>query len=529
MRLYNTIANSKTAFSEVFSMNTNDNRFDSTQNENSHADPVSQRAEDTQEPMNEGPNSTNNSENITDTPTYGQVYTPGESGYSVKPTGQGNGYSPSSYSAPYTPNSSQASQGNTASRTDVSAKAQKRSNIAMVAIICCCIVAALTVIGCVSIALFDRLTQSYGGDDTQWSGSNLTPGTGDSESVNGSGDAGDQSNEAPSVSKNPGTKQDVSGGKIGELMTMAEAVALIKDSVVEISTEKKATGSFFSQYITGGAGSGVIVAKEGYIITNNHVIESASNIKISLTNGHKYDAKLIGTDPTTDIAVLKIEPTEELTVAVLGSSESLVLAQDVIVIGNPLGSLGGTVTGGIISALDRQITVEGESMTLLQTDTAVNPGNSGGGMFNLRGELVGIVNAKSTGEDVEGLGFAIPIDTAYTVFNQLVEFGYVRGRVDHGLNLVDITDFFSASAYRVNTLGVYVYESKYSNEIKNGDRIVSFNGTEVMTSAEVKSAIADCEVGDTVKVVLARGGKTVEVNLTLREYNPSENNAVRFE
>ena len=168
-------------------------------------------------------------------------------------------------------------------------------------------------------------------------------------------------------------------------------------------------------------------------------------------------------------------------------------------------------------------------MTLLQTNAAVNPGNSGGGMFNLRGELVGIVNAKSTGEDVEGLGFAIPIDTAYTVFNQLVEFGYVRGRVDHGLNLVDINDWFMASSYRVNAFGVYVLESRYTKDIKNGDRIVSVNGTEVTTSTDITTALSDCQVGDTVKFVLVRQGKTVEATLTLREYNPTSDGDVSFD
>ncbi len=413
---------------------------------------------------------------------------------------------------------------------------KKKKNPIAVAIICCCIAAALIVTGCVAFALLignGPIEDEIGLNDTESKddGQSATPDTdtGKENETESSGSSETQNGEDPSVSKNPGTVTDVSGGKIGQLMTMSEAVALIKDSVVEISTEQMVTGSFFSQYIASGAGSGVIVAKEGYIITNNHVIEGASTIKITLTNGNKYDAKLIGTDATTDIAVLKIEPKETLTAAVLGDSGSLVLAQDVIVIGNPLGSLGGTVTSGIISALDRQITVEGESMTLLQTNAAVNPGNSGGGMFNLRGELVGIVNAKSTGEDVEGLGFAIPIDTAYNVFNQLVEYGYVRGRVDHGLDLVDINDLFMASAYRVNSFGVYVLESKFSKDIRNGDRIVSVNGIEVLTSAEVKAALTGCAVGDKVKFVLARNGKTVEAELELREYTPSSNGDVSFE
>ncbi len=460
-------------------------------------------------------------------PTYGQVYTPDGS----RP--QGNGYSSSSYSGAYSPyDNMQPSRGPEGPQRPDSVPKKKKSNVAAIAVICCCVLATLIVLGCIAFAMMSvagminpNKAPTESDLETQ---QGLLPDTGD-ESANPDDTDGTPEADSPTVSKNPGQSTDVSGGKIGELMTMSEAVALIKDSVVEINTEQMVTGSIYGQYIASGAGSGVIVAKEGYIITNNHVVSGAKTIKVTLTNGTKYDAKLIGTDSATDIAVIKIEPTETLTTAVLGSSDKLVLAEDVIVIGNPLGSLGGTVTCGIISALDRQITVEGEKMTLLQTNAAVNPGNSGGGMFNLRGELVGIVNAKSTGEDVEGLGFAIPIDTAYTVFNQLVEFGYVRGRVDHGLNLVDINDWFMATSYRVNAFGVYVLESKYTNEIKNGDRIVSVNGTEVTTSTDITTALSDCQVGDTVKFVLVRQGKTVEASLTLKEYNPTSNGDVSFD
>ncbi len=459
--------------------------------------------------------------------TYGQVYTPDGQ--------QNNGYSSSSYSGAYSPygNMQNPNRGSEPQKTPHTPE-KKKNSLASVIIICTCVIAALIVLGCIAFAMLNVVglmgpnkdPAKVDADNEQQQG--LLPDTGD-ESEKTDGTQTPDMNEDPTVSKNPGQSTDVSGGKIGQLMSMSEAVALIKDSVVEINTEHMVTGSIYGQYIASGAGSGVIVAKEGYIITNNHVVAGANTIKVTLTNGNKYDAKLIGTDSATDIAVIKIEPNETLTAAVLGSSDKLVLAEEIIVIGNPLGSLGGTVTCGIISALDRQITVEGEKMTLLQTNAAVNPGNSGGGMFNLRGELVGIVNAKSTGEDVEGLGFAIPIDTAYTVFNQLVEFGYVRGRVDHGLNLVDINDWFMASSYRVSAFGVYVLESRYTDEIKNGDRIVAVNGTEVTTSTDITSALSDCRVGDKVKFVLVRKGKTVEVELKLREYNPTSSGDVSFE
>lgn len=336
-------------------------------------------------------------------------------------------------------------------------------------------------------------------------------------------------NGIATITKTPGGSVVTVEGKVGELMSKHQVVSLVKDSVVEITTEQVVKGHSFYQYVQSGAGSGVIIAKEGHVITNNHVISGASKITVRLTNGNEYEAKLIGTDASSDIAILKIAPNEELTVATLGTSAKLSVAEEVIVIGNPLGELGGTVTNGIVSALAREINIDGEKMTLIQTNAAVNPGNSGGGMFNLYGELVGIVNAKSSGSDVEGLGFAIPIDTAYDIVLQLMDYGYVRGRVDHGLELIDIGDLFTAASYRVNTLGVYVYESKYTEDIKNGDRIVSINGKEVSTSAGVKEALYGCSVGDTVKVTVARGGRFVDAELTLREYIPQNADEVSFE
>lgn len=326
--------------------------------------------------------------------------------------------------------------------------------------------------------------------------------------------------ESANIIKTESPALNEAAGTVGKLMTKTQVAALVKDSVVEISTEQVVKGHSFMQYVQSGAGSGVIISDDGMVITNNHVINGASKITVRLTNGNEYVAELIGTDASSDIAIIKIKAEEKLTVATLGSSANLSLAEDVLVIGNPLGELGGTVTDGIVSALAREITIDGENMTLIQTNAAVNPGNSGGGMFNLYGELVGIVNAKSSGEDVEGLGFAIPIDTAYSIVLQLLDYGYVRGRVDHGLELIDINDLFTAASYRVSALGVYVYESKYTDDIKNGDRIASVNGIEVSTSAKVKEALYGCEVGDTVDITVVRGGKLINVKLTLHEYVP---------
>ncbi|MBR7184079.1 MAG: trypsin-like peptidase domain-containing protein [Clostridia bacterium] len=307
-------------------------------------------------------------------------------------------------------------------------------------------------------------------------------------------------------------------------MSFTEVVSRVKDSVVEITTETVVRGSRFSQYVTSGAGSGVIIAKEGYVITNHHVISGADSIVVRTTDGTEYSAKLLGSDAATDVAVLKIDPADtQLTVATLGDSTKLMVGEDAIAIGNPLGSLGGTVTNGIISALDREISIDGESMRLLQTNAAVNPGNSGGGLFNLAGELIGLVNAKSSGEDVEGLGFAIPVNTAKEIARQLIEFGYVRGRVDIGLSMIDITNMFDLIAYGLSAPGVYVYESPYNTEIRSGDRIQAVNGVAVNSAAEVKAAYRDCAVGDVIEVSLVRGKNVITVKVTLREMVPASN------
>jgi serine protease Do len=190
--------------------------------------------------------------------------------------------------------------------------------------------------------------------------------------------------------------------KYGTQLSTSEVASLTSDSVVEITTETVTTDSWMQQYVTNGAGSGVIVTQDGYIVTNNHVIDGASKISVRLKNGTTYTASLIGSDSKTDVALLKIGATG-LKPVVLGNSESLKVGDTAIAIGNPLGQLGGTVTEGIISALDRELVIKGKKMSLLQTDAAINPGNSGGGLFNNKGELIGIVVAKSSGSDVEAL------------------------------------------------------------------------------------------------------------------------------
>lgn len=309
-------------------------------------------------------------------------------------------------------------------------------------------------------------------------------------------------------------------GSDSDQLSVADVAALTADSVVEITTESVTTGKFMQQYVSEGAGSGVIITSDGYIATNNHVIDGASKITVRLKNGTVYEATLVGKDAKTDLAVLKINA-KDLSAAVYGDSGKLVVGETAIAIGNPLGELGGTVTSGIISALDRSITIDGETMTLLQTNAAINPGNSGGGLFNQYGELIGIVNAKSSGSDIEGLGFAIPINTAKPVIEEIIENGYVRGRISLGLTIVDISDTETAMAYRVSKTGVYVTKTtSASAQFQAGDRIVSFNGESIDSAESLTSAINKCKVGDTVEVVVERRNQKYTFSLTLQEEKP---------
>ena len=306
----------------------------------------------------------------------------------------------------------------------------------------------------------------------------------------------------------------------GSEMMIREVIALNEHAVVGIRTELVATDSWMMQYITEGAGSGVIIDNKGYIITNNHVINEANKITVTLKNGNSYEATLVGADEDTDVAVIKIEATG-LVAAVYGDSDEIMVGDLAVAIGNPLGELGGTATAGIISALDREITLDGKNMTLLQTDASINPGNSGGGLFNGKGQLVGVVVAKSTGSDVEGLGFAIPINTAKEVAEQLMEYGYVKGRPDAGMTFVDLTSVRNALMYGVGTPGIYI-QDVYSQLAKSagfqkGDMMYTVGETPITSANALTQALSKYKIGDKVKVTVVRGGRIIELTLTIGE------------
>ncbi len=298
----------------------------------------------------------------------------------------------------------------------------------------------------------------------------------------------------------------------------------ISDTVVEVYTESVSYNSYYGEYVTEGAGSGVIYSQDGYIITNNHVISGASSIKVTLSDGTQYDATLVATDSVSDIAVIKIDA-EGLHSVVIGDSDSLKVGQACIAIGNPLGTLGGTVTNGIISALSREVTIDGQKMNLLQTNTAINPGNSGGGLFNYNGELIGIVNAKSSstssGTTIEGIGFAIPINYAKEIAQQLIENGYVEGRPQIGIKCVEINNIQQAWNYSVNSYGIYVSElvtdSAKNSGLEVGDVITMLNGEDTTTMEKLKSKLAEYTAGDEVTLTVVRGRNQVEIKITLEQ------------
>lgn len=306
----------------------------------------------------------------------------------------------------------------------------------------------------------------------------------------------------------------------GNEKTIEEIIAQNENAVVEIQTEAVTTDSWMRNFIRGGAGSGVIIDSRGYILTCKHVIQNANAITVRLKDSTEYKATVVGYDDLTDIAILKIDGSG-FTAAVYGDSDNLSVGDLVVAIGNPLGSLGGTATTGIISSLNRELTVEGKVMNLMQTDASINPGNSGGGLFDGEGNLVGIVVAKSTGSDVEGLGFAIPISQVAEIAKQLIENGRVEGRAQIGISIIDLTDPSAAAQYGLSTPGIYITEVTSSGAqeagFEQGDMIMAIDDTAITDEAMLRSCLAGHKPGDEVTITVVRDGKTVQIKTKLTE------------
>ncbi|MCF0115321.1 MAG: trypsin-like peptidase domain-containing protein, partial [Erysipelotrichaceae bacterium] len=302
--------------------------------------------------------------------------------------------------------------------------------------------------------------------------------------------------------------------------SVKDIAAKVTPSVVEIKTETIATSFFFQEYVAEGAGSGVIISEDGYIVTNNHVVENSKSVSVTLNDGTSYEAKVIGTDSKTDIAILKIEA-EGLTAAEIGDSSELVVGDNVIAVGNPLGSLGGTVTDGIVSALERELTIENETFNLLQTNAAINPGNSGGGLFNDKGELIGIVNAKemltANGYSVEGLGFAIPINDVKVIMDDIMQNGYVVNRPTIGVYLTEIAQ--DQGEYKAGVYITQIIEGSGAEAagLEAYDRIIAVDDKEVTSYSELSKLLKNYKVGDTIKITVVRDGTQVTADVTLTQ------------
>lgn len=301
---------------------------------------------------------------------------------------------------------------------------------------------------------------------------------------------------------------------------LADVVESIQSSVVAINVTGTATNYYYT-YPTEGSGSGVIVSKDGYIVTNNHVISGGNNITVFLNDNTSYPAKLVASDSITDIAVLKIEAVD-LNAAVMGSSSTLRVGDFALAIGNPLGEYQGSVTLGIVSALNREIELNDEVHTMFQVDAAISPGNSGGGMFDSNGMLIGIVTAKTVSEDVEGLGFVLPIDDVKPVIEDLINYGYVKGRPTLGFEAVEITSKRVALYYGLDKLGVYVSsveEGSFAEQsgIQYKDYISAADGETIATVERLEEILNSKSIGDTIVLEIHRNNTVLDVVLVIDE------------
>ncbi len=333
----------------------------------------------------------------------------------------------------------------------------------------------------------------------------------------------DIKNEGPDISLNNRPAPEDNDYKDGVLST-EEISAKVRPCVVGIVTYDVGMSLTAT-----GTGSGIIMSEDGYILTNAHVVSDATGILVVLDNEDEFEAKLIGIDEKTDIAVIKIDTTD-LTKAEFGNSDELVIGERIVAIGNPTGlNLAGSTTQGIVSGLQRNITVNigntSVSMEAIQVDAAINPGNSGGALINKYGQVVGINSSKLTSTQIEGIGFAIPINTAKPIVDDLIAYGYVKGRVRLGITYYSISD--TVGAMTGYTPGLLVQsidqnEDAYKQGVRAGDTITKIDNVDVRDSEDIKEAFEGKVPGDKVTLTIFRKsvtGKTSQftVEVTLGE------------
>ncbi len=325
-----------------------------------------------------------------------------------------------------------------------------------------------------------------------------------------------QSDRAPTV-------VNIANVKDRNLLTVPEVYATNVNSTVGISGNV-ATNVWGQTVRNAVSGSGFIITQDGYILTNYHVIDGVSDIKVTLYDGSTYDAKLVGGEEENDIAVLKVEA-QGLTPVVIGKSSDLHVGDQVVAIGNPLGELTFTLTGGYVSAMDRSITMsDGSMMNMIQTDTAINSGNSGGPLFNLYGEVVGITTAKlsssnSSSASVEGLGFAIPIDDVVEMVSDIMEHGYVTGKPNVGILLEEVSG--QAIRYGIPqgayVSGVLSGAAGDKAGLQAGDIITAVDSEAVTSVSALQDAVKRFRAGDSAQFTVYRDGEDVTLNITFDE------------
>ena len=334
----------------------------------------------------------------------------------------------------------------------------------------------------------------------------------------GNGGSGTEVN----VSSRPATQVSINTVDGQTPMSDAEVYAANANSVVSINVTGTSGTNFFGQPVqTASAGSGFVLTKDGYIVTNYHVVKDADTVKVTMYNGDEYDAKYVGGDEDYDIAVIKVEATD-LQPVTLGDSDKLNVGDHVLAVGNPLGELTFSMSGGMVSSVNRAINVSGTPFNMIQTDASINPGNSGGPMFNEYGEVVGIVSAKysSTGnEAVEGLGFAIPINDVFAMIQDIMTNGYITNKPYLGITGGSMTEQMAAQ-YRYDIKeGVFVYsveEGKAAEKagLQMGDVITKVDDHDIKSMEDLTAVKKQYAAGDTSTLTIYRSGETMTVELT---------------
>lgn len=321
-------------------------------------------------------------------------------------------------------------------------------------------------------------------------------------------------NELPAAPTDPSVTMTLQPAG-GSALSLQSVYAKCLPSVVGIHADISR-----SEYSTG---TGVVLTSDGYIVTNTHVLDGAKAVTVTTSDGTEYSGKLVGADAVSDIAVLKIEA-QGLTPAEFGDSSSLQVGDDVVSIGNPLGEqLRWTMTNGIISAINRDMVYNGHSMTLLQTNAAINEGNSGGPLINMYGQVIGITNMKAVSTNgVEGIGFAIPTASVHTVVDALIAEGRVSGRPSIGITIAPVSS--SALDYYDLPDGLYIESVAKGSDaekqgVQSGDILVAVNGESVATTYDVNAIKDGLQVGDSMTLTLYRDGKTFDVTVTLVDTN----------